>query len=137
MCVCVCVCVCLGGGCTFNKLISKQISFAIKVEDVGCDIITKVNGLWQLSSSNEEVVVYYYNLSPVDVVHGQHLHRAFLTRVHSKRSLTFNHSCTHSPIHAHVHTPTAESNTQGDSQLVRSQSLTQGHLDTRRGGCAN
>ena len=26
----------------------------------------------------------------------------------------------HSPVHAHIHTPTSESATQGDSQLVRS-----------------
>ena len=26
----------------------------------------------------------------------------------------------HSPVHAHIHTPTAESTVQGDSQLVRS-----------------
>ena len=28
----------------------------------------------------------------------------------------------HSPIHAHIHTPTAESTTQGDSQLIGSSS---------------
>ena len=43
----------------------------------------------------------------------------------------------HSPIHAHIHTPTAFSTMQGDSQLVRSsqvRGLAQGYLHTPLGG---
>ena len=42
----------------------------------------------------------------------------------------------HSPVHAHIHTPTAEeSATQGDSQLF--WLLAQGHLDTPLGGAGD
>ena len=46
----------------------------------------------------------------------------------------------HSPIHSHVHTPTVESTTQGDSQLtgaVRVRRLAQGHLVTQLGGAGD
>ena len=48
----------------------------------------------------------------------------------------------HSPIHTHIHTPTAESAMQGDSQLAGSSQgevgcLAQGHLDTQLGGASD
>ena len=46
-------------------------------------------------------------------VNGLHLSSTFLTSGHIKRWTIL-------PIHAHIHTLTVESTTQGDSQLVRS-----------------
>ena len=46
-----------------------------------------------------------------EMVNGPHLYSAF---IQARYSVDW-----HSPIHAHIHTPTAESTTQGDSQLIR------------------
>ena len=45
-----------------------------------------------------------------------------------------------SPIHAHIHTPTAVSAMQGNSQLVRNSQgevFAQGHLDPQLGGAGD
>ena len=51
------------------------------------------------------------------MVNGLHLFSAFLTSGHSD---TLYNTASHSPIHAHIHTPAAESSMQGNSQLVMS-----------------
>ena len=53
-------------------------------------------------------------------VHGLHLYSASLTGGHSKRIHTFTYSCTHSPVHAHIHTAVVVSAMQGDIWLVGS-----------------
>ena len=53
-------------------------------------------------------------LDPI-MLNGLHFCSALLTSGHSKWFTIL-----HSPIHAHIHTPTTESTRQGDSQLVRS-----------------
>ena len=56
-------------------------------------------------------------LTVISAMNGLYLYSAFLT---SGRSECFTIFAPHPPIHAHIHTPMAESATQGDSQLVRS-----------------
>ena len=58
------------------------------------------------------------NYTTPEFVNGLHLYSVFPASGHSKRFTILPSQ--HSPVHAHIHTPTAVSTTQGDSQLVRS-----------------
>ena len=62
---------------------------------------------------SDSLFFVFYLSSDVNV-NGLHLYSAFLTIGHSKRFTMLPH------IHAHIHTPAAESTMQGDSQLVGS-----------------
>ena len=58
------------------------------------------------------------NYTTPEFVNGLHLYSVFPASGHSKCFTILPSQ--HSPVHAHIHTPTAVSTTQGDSQLVRS-----------------